>query len=81
MLSLDSLASVSGGLAIRRLPQADVFAEIGNAMLECAGDVRGRNMNDMNRLARVHLTVVKDALTLNFGDQEFFTKITSEEYA
>jgi|TARA_B110000285_G_C14762739_1_gene440273 hypothetical protein len=50
-------------------------------MIECAGDVRGRSMNDNTRLSRVHLAVVKDALTLNFGDQEFFTKITSEEYA
>lgn len=53
-LTLDSLASVSTSLAVRKLPQADVFAEIGNSMLECVKDQRGRAMNDQARLDRVH---------------------------
>jgi hypothetical protein len=58
-----------------------VFTEIGNAMTECVNDIRGRQMTDQQRLGRVHYNVVKDALTLNFGDEEFFANITSEEYA
>jgi len=50
-------------------------------MIECVNDVRGRQMTDSQRLGRVHYNVVKDALTLNFGEEEFFTNITSEEYA
>lgn len=33
-LKLDSLVAVSNGLAFRRLPQADVFAEIGNQIVD-----------------------------------------------
>lgn len=41
-----SLSDISNSLAIRGLPQADVFAEIGNSMVDCTNDNRGRRVPD-----------------------------------
>lgn len=58
-----------------------MFAEIGNSLVDCTNDNRGRKVPDQVRLEKCHFEVVKDALLLNFGDNEFFNDLVSEEYA